>query len=606
MKIKKRLGTLLGTLLLIMGLIMVQAPDIALADTARIWISTTAGGTIGWKEVSNSGAAKLGEVPESGKFELTGTYGVSVGSTVELTAKPNSGYTFIGWYREWNSTSPELVSKDATYRYSMTVYDELTAVFVEGIDPYIDFTADKSVSYVTGTVYLTGAGGTQAGYNPEKTIYGADNSKSVDVSYSNPRTSKVQGMLNDAYVQVYNKANAVKNNGSVGEFRMSVSDGSTGRIWDNRVYTTTEYVCRTVDGKNMYVNTADSSDSYIAPSEDEIGKVYRVHTASGDYGKETFYEIKAEGYVSGWTITVNNDGNGSASANLAESLAGETVSLTATPKAGYEFDKWEVVSGGAKLANMTSASTTFTMPKANVEVKATFKQKSTQTVEDSKGERDSVKEPAKEEKDATGQEPTKEEKAVISMNAGLKISQTGSKINIKWGRVSEADGYDVYVAYCSKKFGKAAKTIKKNSTTSAKITKINGKKINLKQNYKVYVAAYKITDGKKEVLAKTITGHVVGRKNAKYSNAKKITLSKSKYTVEVGKTVKVKAKTVLVDKRKKQLSNAHAAQFRYASSNKSIATVDKKGKIKGIAKGSCTIYVYARNGYAKTVGVTVK
>lgn len=204
------------------------------------------------------------------------------------------------------------------------------------------------------------------------------------------------------------------------------------------------------------------------------------------------------------------------------------------------------------------------------------------------------------------QQPTKEEKAVISMNAGLKISQTGSKINIKWGKVGEADGYDVYVAYCGKKFGKAVKTINKNSTTSVTVKKINSKKINLKKNFKVYVAAYKMTDGKKEVLAKSIMGHVVGRLNTRYSNVWKITLSKSKYSVKVGKTVKVKAKTVLVDKSKKQLSDAHAAQFRYASSNRNIATVDKNGKVKGVAKGTCTIYVYARNGYAKTVKVTVK
>ncbi len=193
-----------------------------------------------------------------------------------------------------------------------------------------------------------------------------------------------------------------------------------------------------------------------------------------------------------------------------------------------------------------------------------------------------------------------------NMNAGLKISQTGSKINIKWGKVKEADGYDVYVAYCGKKFGKAVKTINKNSTTSITVKKINGKKINLKKNIKVYVAAYKMVDGKKEVLAKSIMGHVVGRLNTKYSNAKKITLSKSKYSVKVGKTVKVKAKTVLVDKSKKQLSDGHAKEFRYATSNKNIATVDKNGKVKGVAKGTCTIYVYARNGYAKTVKVTVK
>ena len=116
-----------------------------------------------------------------------------------------------------------------------------------------------------------------------------------------------------------------------------------------------------------------------------------------------------------------------------------------------------------------------------------------------------------------------------------------------------------------------------------------------------------MVEGKKEILAKTITGHVVGRKNTKYSNAKNIKItSKKKVSLKQGKTSKIKAKTILVEKGKKQLSDAHAKEFRYASSNNSIATVDKNGKIKGIAKGTCTIYVYSRNGYAKKVSVTVK
>ena len=201
---------------------------------------------------------------------------------------------------------------------------------------------------------------------------------------------------------------------------------------------------------------------------------------------------------------------------------------------------------------------------------------------------------------------TQKEKIEIAMNSGLKISQTGSKITVKWGKVKEADGYEVYVTYCGRKFGKAAKTVKKNTTVSTTITKINGKKINLKKNYKIYVTAYKVVDGKKVRLAKTIMGHVVGKQNTRYSNVKKITLSKSKYSVKVGKTVNVKAKTVLVNKKKKQLSDAHAAEFRYATSNKKIATVDKSGKITGVSAGTCTIYVYARNGYAKTVKVTVE
>lgn len=192
----------------------------------------------------------------------------------------------------------------------------------------------------------------------------------------------------------------------------------------------------------------------------------------------------------------------------------------------------------------------------------------------------------------------------LALNRGLKISQTASKINIKWGKLSDADGYDVYVAYCGKKFSKKPTvTVKKNSV---KVKKLAGKKIKLKKNFKVYVSAYKYIDNQKYSLGKTITGHVVGRKNSKYTNAKKIKLNKKKITVKVGKSKKIKAKTILVSKKKRQLSDAHAKEFRYQSSDKTIAKVSVSGKITGIKKGKCDVYVFSRNGYAKRIKVTVK
>ena len=51
----------------------------------------------------------------------------------------------------------------------------------------------------------------------------------------------------------------------------------------------------------------------------------------------------------------------------------------------------------------------------------------------------------------------------------------------------------------------------------------------------------------------------------------------------------------------------HMAKFRFESSDPKVATVTKKGKVKGIKKGkSCYIYIYAQNGVYKQVKVTVK
>jgi uncharacterized protein YjdB len=42
------------------------------------------------------------------------------------------------------------------------------------------------------------------------------------------------------------------------------------------------------------------------------------------------------------------------------------------------------------------------------------------------------------------------------------------------------------------------------------------------------------------------------------------------------------------------------------TSDKKIATVSSKGKIKAVAKGKCTIYAYAHNGVSRSIKVTVK
>ncbi len=74
-----------------------------------------------------------------------------------------------------------------------------------------------------------------------------------------------------------------------------------------------------------------------------------------------------------YTVTMQNDGNGTASANkTAEVAQGETVRITATPNDKRFFKQWQVVSGGASLAGTAAAETTFTMPSGNVTIKAGF------------------------------------------------------------------------------------------------------------------------------------------------------------------------------------------------------------------------------------------
>lgn len=210
-------------------------------------------------------------------------------------------------------------------------------------------------------------------------------------------------------------------------------------------------------------------------------------------------------------------------------------------------------------------------------------------------------------RELTEQEKKEQKKREMALNAKLKVSQKGKKIKISWGKVPGADGYDVYVQYCSKDFdAESVTSVKNGKTTKLTVKKVNGKNLDLKKVFKVYVLAFKQEEGKNVTLAKTITAHVVGSKNTKYTNVKAVKVKQSSYNLKKGGTAVIKAGTVLVSRNKKKLSDEHAKEFRYATTNSKIATVSKKGKIKAVGKGSCSIYVYARNGYAKRIKVKVK
>ncbi len=200
-----------------------------------------------------------------------------------------------------------------------------------------------------------------------------------------------------------------------------------------------------------------------------------------------------------------------------------------------------------------------------------------------------------------------QEKNAAALTGKLKISQSGKKISVSWGKVAGADGYDIYVQYSDRKFTeKSITSIKNGKAGKATVQKVNGKALDLKKSYKAYVLAYRMADGRKVTLGESMTVYAAGKNNKKYTNAKAVKVKKSSYRLKKGKTAKIKASVILADKKKKQLSNVGARPFRYISTNKKVATVSASGKIKAAGKGKCLIYVCARNGYAKKIRVTVK
>ena len=183
------------------------------------------------------------------------------------------------------------------------------------------------------------------------------------------------------------------------------------------------------------------------------------------------------------------------------------------------------------------------------------------------------------------------------MIATASSAKVGDKqVGMSWKKVKGADGYEVYASTCDGKnnFKRVADT-KKLSYTH--------KKLSNSKAYKYYIRAYKLVNGKKVYLKKTVTIHVA-LKEQKYTNAKAVTLSKKSYALKAGQKAQIKAKTVKENAKKKLLT--HTAEFRYCTDNNEIAVVSKNGKITAKKAGTCTIYVMANNGVYNTVKVTVK
>ena len=133
------------------------------------------------------------------------------------------------------------------------------------------------------------------------------------------------------------------------------------------------------NGDNMQVDWEKEGVLLIAPTSEPTKEGYTFegwYYDNNDVNKKWDFDkdkakytmtLKAQWKANIYNVTVENDGNGTASADPAPAKMDEEVSLTATPNSGYHFKEWEVISDNVKIENNK-----FTMPAAHVTVKAIF------------------------------------------------------------------------------------------------------------------------------------------------------------------------------------------------------------------------------------------
>lgn len=193
------------------------------------------------------------------------------------------------------------------------------------------------------------------------------------------------------------------------------------------------------------------------------------------------------------------------------------------------------------------------------------------------------------------------------INKNIQTAITNKSLTIKWGKVAGANGYDVFMQNCSKKMDtkNPVKTVRGASSNKTTITKMHGTALSKCGIVKIQVKAYKLVNGKKKYIDKSVLLHIV-LNSEKRTNIKKVTLAKKVYTMSVKRAVTLKPVFTPANASKLLLGAEHGPRAFYYSTNTNVAIVDANGVVKAKASGKCTIYVISISGVSSPVQITVR
>ncbi len=184
-----------------------------------------------------------------------------------------------------------------------------------------------------------------------------------------------------------------------------------------------------------------------------------------------------------------------------------------------------------------------------------------------------------------------------------KINHQDDQIKLSWRSIPGAEGYDIFASFGNEKLpSKPTKTVTGTNAIIKKAYKKSGYSQVTGDRIRYIIKAYKTVDGQKKYFAKSKINQTIGKDNPDYSDAKAVTVKKKSYVLNAGKSAQIKAHVKTITG-KNQLPRT--SSIRYTSSDKSVATVSKSGKIRAIKAGTCYIHITAVNGLTKDVIVNV-
>ncbi|MBU5625461.1 S-layer homology domain-containing protein [Oscillibacter sp. MSJ-2] len=310
----------------------------------------------------------------------TATAGLVYNGTEQTGVNESAGYTLIGTYKATNvgATSYTAVAKlNSNYKWSDGGNEDVTinwnigqrtptaADFNFTPPAYLTYDGNNKTASFTLTSPFTNSGAITVKYEKD----GASVTETKDVG---DYTVKIDVAAGDNFTAGSNL------NNPAWTFSITRADQSAPTGLGVAAPTAS-------GGKGKITGTTDKMEystdsSFTSPAgttctdtETEVatGTYYVRFKADSNHNAGATATVTVPAYsATPYSITVTNDGNGNASADKPSAVAGETVTLTATPSSGYVFDEW-VEKNPTSLIIGTDGK--FTMPSGNVSVKATFK-----------------------------------------------------------------------------------------------------------------------------------------------------------------------------------------------------------------------------------------
>ncbi len=331
-------------------------------------------------------------VTNNGNSVSSGSY-VAEGTVLNITASPNSGYSFSEW--TVSGTGATLGSSTtASTTLTMGTGDvTLTASFVNAQSiPYTETFESNTWTEVNGLATNLWYRGSLGAHDSSYGYYISNNSGTSN-AYSTGSISVVYIYKNVYFPEAgtYSLSFDLRQNGEttwdcVGAMLYANSDtpsasttsaGSGLTSWPSGYSVMIGGAGAALSGGNWVrpsftfnVSSAGIYKLTLAWKNDSNGGTQPPASIDNVYLTKTSPLTITANPSGGGSVSVTQ--NGTAVSSGASVGQGETLNITATPASGYKFNGWTVTGSGASVANANSASTTFTMGSEAATLTANF------------------------------------------------------------------------------------------------------------------------------------------------------------------------------------------------------------------------------------------